>query len=75
MLSRQDKIALDCPGPAGEAGERVKIVSQPRAPDGVGEINMNKPFRVCLLPVLLAFGIRTRRTMKDEKKRSAANRD
>jgi hypothetical protein len=36
-------------------------------------INMNKPFRVCLLPVLLASGICERRAKEDEKKRSAAN--
>jgi hypothetical protein len=36
-------------------------------------INMNKPFRVCLLPVLLASGICERQTKEDEKKRSAAN--
>ena len=59
------------------AGKNCKISPEhvTKIVDGVGEINMNKPFRVCLLPVLLAFGIRTRRTMKDEKKRSAANRD
>jgi hypothetical protein len=34
---------------------------------------MNKPFRVCLLPVLLASGICTRQRKEDEKKRSAAN--
>jgi hypothetical protein len=41
-------------------------------------INMNKPFRVCLLPVLLAFGtcgpmILGDRAKEDKKKRSAAN--
>jgi len=34
---------------------------------------MNKPFRVCLLPVLLAFWICARQGKEDEKKRSAAN--
>ena len=34
---------------------------------------MNKPFRVCLLPVLLASGFCERQTKGDEKKRSAAN--
>jgi hypothetical protein len=36
-------------------------------------INMNKPFRVCLLPVLLASGTCERQAKEGEKKRSAAN--
>ena len=36
-------------------------------------VHMNKPFRVCLLPVLLSLRTRARRAKSNAKKRSAAN--
>jgi hypothetical protein len=56
-------------------GGGTKLSKSWPLPEGMVGAHMNKPFRVCLLPVLLLShpGARTRRVGDNKKKRSAAN--